>query len=564
MAAEANGAVLVPPSLQALLAARVDQLETAERSVLEWGAIEGEVFHRGAVQALASSETQVTPRLAALVRKALIRPDKSQLIGEDGFRFRHLLIRDAAYESLSKAVRADLHQRFASWLEEHGTELVELDEILGYHLEQAHRYRTELGLPDDPTLAGMARARLTAAGRRAHLRQDYAAAVSLFERAAALTPLADIELDLEVELVDALFLTGRGLEALRRADALAQRAALAGDRVAELCGLVKAGVLRINLEPEGATKQLAAVLDEALPEFEAAGDDLALSIGYSAVAWVASMRGRVDAAEEAYERAASHAQLAGVPESVVGSRASYRFWGTTPVSDLLAWLDENEPRAGLDYSLRASRAGALAMAGRFDEARAILAETRAHLAERGGGLNLAMATGMDSAQVELLAGDFAAAVEFGEEGCRLFDTLEEKSILSTVAGILAQALYGLNRLEEAEAWAGRAAALGASDDALTQMLWREVTAKVLARRGEVAEAERLAREAVTIGEETDFLNGQADTHVDLAEVLSLASRSEEAAAALEQALQRYEQKGNIVVARRTQARLADLHGVVSP
>jgi len=85
--------------------------------------VEANHLHRGAVQALAPGESQVTPRLAALVRKQLVRPDKTQLPGEDAFRFRHLLLRDAAYEALPKAVRAELHQRFASWLEEHGTEL---------------------------------------------------------------------------------------------------------------------------------------------------------------------------------------------------------------------------------------------------------------------------------------------------------------------------------------------------------------------------------------------------------------------------------------------------------
>ena len=109
----------------------------------------------------------MTPRLAALVRKELIRPDRPQLAGEDGFRFRHLLIRDAAYDALPKATRAELHERFAAWLEEHGAELVELDEILGYHLEQACRYLAELGLAADDQLAAAARRRLTAAGRRA-------------------------------------------------------------------------------------------------------------------------------------------------------------------------------------------------------------------------------------------------------------------------------------------------------------------------------------------------------------------------------------------------------------
>src|SRR6266545_2237887 len=165
----AQASVIVRPSRRRrageLLAARLDQLEEAERRVLERGAVEGEIFHRDAVQALAPDETQVTPRLAALVRKELIRPDTSHLAGEDGFRFRHLLIGDAAYDALPKAVRAELHERFAAWLEQRGAELVELDEILGHHLEQAARYKSELGQPD-AELAERAGDRLAAAGRR--------------------------------------------------------------------------------------------------------------------------------------------------------------------------------------------------------------------------------------------------------------------------------------------------------------------------------------------------------------------------------------------------------------
>ena len=134
--------------MKALLAARLDQLDPAERRVLECGSVEGEVFHRGAVQALTPEEAQVTPRLAALVRRELIRSDRPQFAGEDGFRFRHLLIRDTAYDALPKATRAELHQRFADWLETHGQGLVELEEISGYHLEQAARYLADLGCPD--------------------------------------------------------------------------------------------------------------------------------------------------------------------------------------------------------------------------------------------------------------------------------------------------------------------------------------------------------------------------------------------------------------------------------
>jgi tetratricopeptide (TPR) repeat protein len=226
------------------------------------------------------------------------------------------------------------------------------------------------------------------------------------------------------------------------------------------------------------------------------------------------------------------------------------------VSELLAWLDKNEPSVGRDYPLRAYRAGALAMLGRFGEARTILAETRAALAERGGGVLLAGVTGFASTWVELWAGDPAAAYEFGFAGFRLFEELGELSSLSTVAGYLGQALYALDRLDEADAWASRTAELGASDDASSENLWRQVRAKVLVRRGEPAEAERLALEAVAICKRTDGLNWQGDAYSDLAEVLQLTGKADEAAAALERALDCYERKENLVMARRMRDQLA--------
>ena len=552
---------VVPPTLQALLAARLDQLEPAERSVLERGAVEGEIFHRGAVQALAPDGTQVTPRLAVLVRKDLIRPDTSQLEGEDGFRFRHLLIRDAAYDALPKVTRADLHERFASWLEQHGTELVELDEILGYHLEQACRYRGELGLSADDELTAAARQHLTAAGVRANLRQDYGGAVALHLRAAALVPPTEVDLALETELADALIWTGRTDDALLRAEALTQRASAAGDRVGELCGRIHAGIVGVYLGTEGATEKLAALAEHSLAVFEPAGDDLALYIAYSALTQVAGARARMDAGLEACERAVAHAGLAGHPAvGALGELAACRFFGTTPVSDVLAWLDENEPRAGRDLFLLAYRAGALAMLGRFDEARAILGGLRAESAERGGGVLLANLTAFESVWIELWAGDPAAAVTFGAEGFRLHEALGQELSLSLAAANQAQALYDLDRLDEADAWAGRAAELGATDDATKEILWRRIRAKVWARRGEHAEAERLAREAVAICDGTEMLDAQGDAYADLAEVLLLGGRAEEAAEALEQALVRYERKGNVVMAARTRDRLGALRG----
>jgi tetratricopeptide (TPR) repeat protein len=565
MTDENGGAVVVPPTLQALLAARLDQLEPAERSVLEHGSIEGEIFHRGALQAALATGESVTPRLAALVRKELIRPERAILAGEDGFRFRHLLIRDAAYDALPKASRADLHQRFAVWLEHNGAELVELDEILGYHLEQACRYRSELGLPLDGT-AAEARQRLTDAGRRAARRQDYEAAVSLFQRAAAFVPAAEIDLVLESELAEVLTWTGRAEDVVRRGEALAERAAAAGDRIGELCGRIEAEIFFLDAAPNATLEKQAALVEEAIPVFEAAADDLVLYIGYSARAQVASARGRMDAALKAYERAFAHALRAGhEPSSMVAALAWCRFSGTTPVSELLAWLDEIEPREGRNQFFRAYRGWSLARLGRFDEARAIIAEARAEQAERGGGTLLANLTAFESVGVELLAGDLRAAADFGAEGCRLHEELGNDSFLVSAAGTFAQALYALERFDEADAWAGRAAELeAASDAAWPELEWRQVKGKVLARRGEHAEAERVARQAVATGDESDLIDATGDAYADLAEVLELTGKHAEAASALEQALDRFERKGNLVSAQRVRTRLAKLRGAAPP
>ncbi len=179
----------VPGTVQALLQARLDQLDRDERTVIEHGAVEGQVFHRGAVVALAEAG-DVDPQLVGLVRKELIRPETATLAGDHAFRFRHLLIRDAAYDALPKETRAALHERFAAWLARHGAGLIELDEVLGYHYEQAARYRRELGRRS-PELEHQAGRALAAAGSRAAARTDVPGALNLLRRASALLPADD-------------------------------------------------------------------------------------------------------------------------------------------------------------------------------------------------------------------------------------------------------------------------------------------------------------------------------------------------------------------------------------
>jgi class 3 adenylate cyclase/tetratricopeptide (TPR) repeat protein len=554
-----DGVVSVPPTIQALLAARLDQLDSSERGVLERGAVEGRVFHRGAVQALAPEEPQVVARLTSLVRKELVRPDKAQLPGEDAFRFRHLLIRDAAYDALPKATRVDLHERFAVWLEEHGRDLVELDEIVGYHLEQAYRYGAELGAPDH-VMGLRASGRLSAAGRRAHVRGDLGAALNLLERALALVPEETRDTALEVELADVLFGSGRPIDAEKLMVEAEGRAAARGKRPAELL----ARIVRVNVayhtDPEGRADELLALARDAITVFDKARDEVGLLYAWQSIAAAEHMHARFEARNHAFDQARVHAVRAGDERNarlMTTAQGPGHLYGPTPVEDALRWYDSQRALVSTSPGLLGQRAVLVAFRGQLAEARTLLSEAQARAEELGQRL-------MDVHKAEWMwyiereAGEPAAAERALRTSCELLEQMGERGWLSTLAGELGQVLCALGRYEEAEQWAGTSCDLGASDDVMTQMLWRQVLAKVLARRGLFDEAERLGREAVAYGEGTDALTTLGDAHLDLAEVLELADRPEEGAVAVEKALAFYERKGNIVMADCARARREQL------
>jgi len=557
------GKITVPPTIQALLAARLDQLDPHERVVLERGSVEGNVFHRGVVEALAPEEHEVPRRLMSLVRKELVRPDRAQLSGDDAFRFRHLLIRDAAYDALPKAERADLHQSFASWLEQHGDELVELDEILGYHLEQAWRYRSELGSPDDPELMLAARSRLEAAAHRALLRDDSAAALNLIERGLALMPEGEIHLLLEVDRLHTLFFGGQIQLAYEGAAQLFERAVASGDRIAERAAAIERGMLAGYVEPEGATNRLERLIEEALPELEEAGDLFALYVAHFGRGTIAHIRGRMDDAREAFDLGSVVASRIGLPHLhawLLAYRAAGRFHGTTPLVEVLAWGAEQEANGFTHPVLEIDCVFALGMLGRFDEARARSNALQAELEERGASVALALALGMQAPETERLAGDPAAALEFSKRGCAMLEKSGDRSWLSTALGFQGQIHYELGDLDAAFEAARRGAELGASDDARTQMLVRGVQAKVLARRGRFDEAERLAREACEIADTVEMSVAKGEAYEDLGHVLYLAGKTADADRAVEQAVELYDAKGAVALSERARRVAAELQG----
>ena len=547
--------VAIPPSIQALLAARLDRLASEERSAAECASVEGKVFHLGAVAEMTARPLAPTTRvLGTLARKELIRHDRTQLAGEQAFRFRHLLIRDVAYESLPKRARFGLHERFVDWLEPKTAERPgEYDEIVGYHLEQAYRLRMQLGLGDEAslTLAAHAGARLGAAGRRALARGDVAAAANLLGRAVSLLAAQEPErLELMLRLFEALRGTGQLTQARELLDEVVAGAEAQGDERIRAHAELHRLVLQTDTDPECPTDELQEVAMRAFETFERTADELGFARSWHALAEVHLTRCRWDDAKEALERALPHAERAGEQGQVTQIftyLANAIFWGPTPASEGLRRVEEILARAKghriVEANVLCYLAGFTAMEGRSEEARALYARGRSIFEELGHTSGLA-AHRLLSGSVELLLGDpYAAELEL-RSGCEQLEAMGETGILSSLVAFLAEALLLQNRLEEALHSTKVSEGASSADDVASNAGWRATRAKLLARGGQWAAAIALAHEAVALAETTDHLNLQGDALRALGDVLRVRGEPEAAAAALRGAADRYERKGN--------------------
>jgi tetratricopeptide (TPR) repeat protein len=361
-----------------------------------------------------------------------------------------------------------------------------------------------------------------------------------------------------VHLADALFWSGRGDEALVWAAELVARAMAAGDRRAILCARLQEAAIASWREPQGASERLEGLLNEAEPELAAAEDEYGLFLAARVRGHIANFRGRFGEVANAFDEVAKRGLRAGLNLDVSGWQAVGRYLGPTPLPELLGWIDRLDRAQTRGPYVRSMYAGALAMSGRLDEARTLLAALLEELNERGNEAEIARVQRNLAMRLEELAGDPEAAAVAGQTGCVNLEERGDRSILSTAAPRLARVLCQLGRLDEAEYWAEKGRELGAGDNAETQFGWRQAMALVGARRGEAEEATRLAREAVLIALETDMLNDQGDVYFDLGEVLALSGNSADAGEAYDRALDCYERKGNIVSASRTRERRRQL------
>jgi tetratricopeptide (TPR) repeat protein len=544
--------VAVPPTIQALLASRLDRLEDADRLLLGRASIVGLSFYLGALRELTpeAERGEVGHRVRQLLRRDLIRPEASDVPGEEAFRFHHVLLRDAAYQMLPKETRALLHERFADWLDGRSG-VVDLDEFVGYHLERAHALWMELGPGDDAVraLAKRAADRLSGAGARARDRGDYRGSENLHRRAAALREPQDPRRARDL-LALGWSLVGESREAEANPPFVeALEAATAGeDRAAQIQASLGEAFSRTFAEPEGGVPRLEAMLDRMIPELEALEDHESLAIAFLLRSQVGWMNCRYTDATIECGRALASARVAGEGQWVFQATTTRTFsalLASTPVSEIASAVDEMDAEAATYPSLRAlaasARANLEAMLGRFDEAHRLGDEALRLATDFRGSVPPGMY--QVRGRIESLAGDHDAAERFLGVGYDLLVGLGNVVNASTMVGMRGRACLRLCRSEEAHHWVGLCRETTASDDVINQHLWRTVEAVLAAREGRPDEADRLIGEAVVWADRSDDLMERAELCLDEAEIHHLAGRDDQARAALDSARALYQRKG---------------------
>jgi class 3 adenylate cyclase len=563
----------IPPSLELLLAARLERLSPDERHAAQRGAIEGQVFHRGAVIELSErrSRHKVGPALDHLAVRDLVRPAQASFADDAAFAFRHILIRDAAYLAMLKKLRAELHERLADWLERvAGKRVTEYEEILGYHLERAYRYREELGPVDRyVVLAGRAASWLGSAGKRAARRGDAIAAAKLLERAVA---LLDDDAPARVELLLALGETRwarfDASGATVPLEAAAQAAQTAGRLDLQASAELTLAAIGTHMNRGAGEEQSRRAAERWLPVLEELGNERGLAKALFALGMYDASRQRFANAVDRFERALTYARQA----QAFQDELECAFWltisvvaGPEPVDEALRRLGSLADKA----TTLATRATVLERLGTLHAltddavtARELIAEAKQLYDELGLQRQLVYLRFFTSGQLAELEADVDEAVRLYREGCALLESIGETGALSTLQARLAYALGSVGLYEEAEELTLRSEELGDPDDLITQSSWRTARARAIAHRGRLSDAERLAREAFSLAGDNIAARGEAlET---LSETLALAERRAEAAAEARRAKEIYEQKGDRPSARRASATLDRLTEQAAP
>ncbi len=516
----------LPPTVQALLAARVDRLGPGERAVLERGAVIGRDFTAGELTSLLAPEAAPTAdsHLRTLSDRGFVRPR-----GDGAFSFRHVLVQEAVYRAAPKRLRADLHESDR---------------------------RTE-------RLAEDGGRRLGAAGTRAFQRGDIPAAKGLHERATSLLTIED-QRNRELRCNLGIILNGVGdsAGALALLSDLVSDSADAGDARIEAWARMELEYIALRRDSKAGDDLLEAAT-RGIPIFERAGDHRALGRAWLFIGWMHGGQWANHAAwADGAERALAHYRAAPWPTSTcLGELAAAHYWGATPVDEAIGHFEQllEDPSTdivGAAY-VETMRGGLLAQRGDLDRGRALVEAAHATLAELGHRATARTYCSTVRGEIELMVGDGDAAEPIFRTICEGLESAMDHTQLASRSSDLAEALVLQNRLDEAHEQTEIAERHAASDDVNAQMMWRSARATVLARRGDFARAETLARQGVEIANGTDDLNRRAEAYRDLGDVLQRARRLDDAATSFALAVELFERKGNLVGAGRVRALMDD-------
>jgi len=485
----------IPDTLQALIAARIDRLPHAQRTVLQRASVIGRIFWPGAITQLSHDIEDAELALEQLLlRDFVVRESRSSISGEVAYKFKHVLIREVAYSGLTKAARAEYHALFALWLEEHAGE--ELLEIRAFHLDQAARLHAELEGSVPAELASDTAAALTAAGKRALSRESFRTARRLLLRALELEPTLQRRFDAaraawrmtdlpavlvemaavaaEAEAAGAKQLRGRALAALAEATLWHGADAVGARRLVE--------------------EALEALRDEPpVVRFEG------LRVAYEVASWVGDTDEYERFAEEALA-AAREADRKDLETLVIHSLVmayTFRFeLAKAGVLVVRALELADASGSALSRAAALSTRGWLHLASeRFAEAEADYEAARELYAELGN-TSRESSMQMMSGRAAFAQGDVERAEKRLREAERALKGLGDRGALCEAQRSLAMVLAVRGSLDEAERYALQARETVGPDDRVSVSTTALGLAFVRAAQGRDAEAEELYLDAI--------------------------------------------------------------------
>jgi DNA-binding SARP family transcriptional activator/tetratricopeptide (TPR) repeat protein len=546
-----EGRLLVPASVRALLAARIDRLGPAERDLVRVASVLGRRFSVPALIALLPEAVRphAGRHFRALERKELLAPATDES-AEAELGFRHGLVQHAAYHSMTKRTRAELHERAAAWLERATPDAnAGGDEMVGHHLERAYDHRRELGDTGAHALELRHRAGeyLATAGLRAFGRFDAAGAENLLGRARRLLPIDHpAHREVSYRLAEAHETMGRHVEADRvLVDLLVEPPA---DPAARAVLELEQARIRLAVGPDPISLEVIAERASAvLAVHEATGNDVGAAQALFIHAEIFLRTGRIAEMEAAARRGLAHADRSGSAREQLGARrmlATALEAGPVPLDRCLPECEALARwRGGENPAALPVLALLRAMAGEFDASRELIVRAEVLLRERTRARRPLGLLWKRHAEIEMLAGDHEAAERRLRRALQLDIDMGVREEAAEAAALLARTLALHGAADEAAAMAELSEAQAPAESVTPQALWRSSRAVVMAASGEVEPAVALAREAASLVPD-DMLRLRADVHVELARTLVAAGDRDGARHALEEAIELHGRKGN--------------------